>query len=87
MRIAHLGIAPLLALALVLLAARPAHAAPDPLVGTWKVTITSDDSGKSTPDTLTIPAGERLTSQWAARQGFAEAVQLDHDGSNPRCSP
>jgi len=77
------GIAPLLGLVLVLFA-HPALAAPDPLAGTWKVTITSDDTGKSAPDTLTIPAGERLASQWGAKQGFAEAIQLDVDTRAPQ---
>jgi hypothetical protein len=83
MRNANVGITTLLGLALVLLAPR-AHAAPDPLAGTWKVTITSDDSGKGAADVLTIPGGERLSSPWAAKQGFAEPIQLDVDTRAPQ---
>ncbi|HSI35328.1 MAG: hypothetical protein ACAI43_00980 [Phycisphaerae bacterium] len=84
MRNANVGITTLLGLAILLLIGPAAHAAPDPLAGTWKVTITSDDSGKSAPDTLTIPGGERLSSQWAAKQGFAQAIQLDVDTRAPQ---
>jgi len=63
--------------ALAITGTNPAQAAPDPMEGKWNLTLVSDD-GKTIEDIWTFKV-DKLSSNWAIKQGFKEPVPCDID--------